>query len=116
MDANSASRKGLVAASSLLESVLALGLLAAAMSIAVLIHFQTVLSDHASVRLEAWFLTEEAIIEIEATGKADVAMASPDMRLTMKMIVLGEGQESVHFVCLKGEEVILERDVIIALP
>lgn len=116
MDARELSSKGRLAASSLLESVLALGLLAAAMSIAVLLHFETITSDHAPARLEAWSMTEEAVSGLESTGKAGTFVASDGMHLTIKTSMLGRGCERAHLTCWQGETIVLERNVIIVLP
>jgi hypothetical protein len=116
MDATDMPRKGLVAASSLLESVLALGLLAGAMSIAVLVHSETLMSDHATAHLQAWSMTEEAINRLETTGKAESAVTSDNMSLTMEVSMLDRGCEHVRLTCLEGSHVILERDVILEVP
>jgi hypothetical protein len=91
-----------------LESVLALGLMAAVLSFAVGLHFRLLSSDHSGDRLQAWALTEEILVSREndiATGARELGKFH---------IVVGEepyapGIVQVVISCSRGERTVLTR-------
>lgn len=104
-------------AATLLESVLAMGLLAAVMSLAVLMHARTLATSRGQVRLRAWAATETALVGIAHGVPVDHAWpAPPGLTLKAEGTVIAPGLRSVRLSCSGATGVLLERHVILPIP
>lgn len=107
-------RKGYLQAATLLESVLAMGLLAAVMSLAVLMHARTLASGRAYARMQAWSASEAALAAIAEGAPLDRTWeAPPGMTLTAEDAVIAPGVRTVHLTCTNGAGTVLDRRIIL---
>ena len=110
-------RRGRLKAATLLESVLAMGLLAAIMSLAVLMHARTLTSARAGMRMQAWSATEAALVAVAEGASLDRTWeAPPGMALAVEGTAIVPGLRSLRLVCTNGNGVLLERRVILPAP
>jgi hypothetical protein len=101
-------------AATLLESVLAMGMMAAALSFAVGLHFRVLSSDRSADRLQAWTLTEQvfaqrATMAIAPSIASEAADPNGSLRTEVQERTVAPGLVEVTITCSRGERTILER-------
>ena len=111
------SRKGRLIAATLLESVLAMGLMATALSFAVGLHFRILASDKASDLMQAWSMTERVIAQYE-TGAAPFGSSAseandPRYELTVSEKAYAPGSIELTITCTRHQRRVLQRQCII---
>ncbi|MBK6881993.1 MAG: hypothetical protein IPH05_03415 [Flavobacteriales bacterium] len=102
-------------AATLMESVLALGLMATALSFAVGLHFRLLTSDHSADRLQAWALTEEVIAAREQPSSL-VTPGTGSLSLAVSERPYALGLSELTISCTKGDRSILVRRCIVPAP
>ncbi|HEY0976983.1 MAG TPA: hypothetical protein VGE21_05890 [Flavobacteriales bacterium] len=107
------SHQGRLKAASLLESVLALGLLAGVLSMAACMQFHLLDGDRSGVRLKAWALVEQELAR-SVPSAPPAADGAWEVRTAVEQ--MGRGYRKVLFICEKEGEVVLERTVILPAP
>lgn len=111
------SRKGKLTAATLLESVLAMGLMATALSFAVGLHFRILASDKAADLMQAWSMTESVIAQYEAgsdtwrSAGSDATSARFELTISEKAYAIGLTEISI--ICERHQRQILQRQCII---
>jgi hypothetical protein len=98
-----------------MESVLALGLMATALSFAVGLHFRLLTSDHSADRLQAWALTEEVIAAREQPSSL-VTPGTGSLSLAVSERPYALGLSELTISCTKGDRSILVRRCIVPAP
>lgn len=109
--------KGHLRGSTLLESVLAMGLLAGVMSLAVLMHARTLTTFKGYARMQAWSATDAALAGIADGLPLDRTWpAPPGTILTVEGTTIAPGLRRIHLSCKGGTGIILERQVLLPAP
>ncbi len=108
-------RQGRLKAATLLESILAMGLMAASLAFAVGLHSRILLSDHAPERIQAWALTEEVLERQRA--RAGTVMEGTSQQGPFTVVVTekpyASGLSRLSIACSLGTHRILERQCLI---
>ncbi|HMQ77086.1 MAG TPA: hypothetical protein PKE21_13575 [Flavobacteriales bacterium] len=102
-------------ASSLLEAVIALGLLAAVLSTALAVQFRVREADRAWVRLVAWDLSEELIAHWEPQGHRNIPARS-GLHVDHVSVPVDGHHHLLHIRISHGDTEVLLREVIIDRP
>jgi hypothetical protein len=98
-------------AATLLESVLAMGLMAGALSFAVGMYSRTLAADRSSDRLLAWAITE-AVIATRDQVDQPAPPAPPHIAVDIQEQVIAPGLVQLTIRCSRGERTLLTRSVI----
>lgn len=100
-------------AATLLESVLAMALIATVLSFAVGLHAHILSSDKAADRLQAWALTEEILAQRERGAPYGMIKCAGISVVTAET-VYAPGMVELMMVCSKDEKIFLERRCILS--
>lgn len=102
-------------AATLLESVLAMGLVAAALSFAIGMHARILGADHSTDRLQAWALSERIIAARMSGSEGEVPLVhGMDMEVTEMRVA--PGMVHIHIVFARNGRAVLSRNSIIPEP
>jgi|GEM_PF-1980339 len=99
-------------AATLLESVLAMSLMAGALSFAVGLYSRILASDHAADRMRAWALTEVVLAGRLQNGGIDVPR-STRFEIKVSGTPIAPGVTELTITCTRGGRALLERKCII---
>lgn len=106
-----------VPAATLLESVLALALLAGALSFGVYLHFRIQATDHLADKLQAWSLSEQLLrTGIAPPASTEATVSSGALQATLRREPLTAACDRITITCTKGERQVLERHLIRVRP
>lgn len=103
-------------AGSLLESVLALTLIAGALSAAVALHAQVLGSDRALERISAWSAVQGALAEPWPTAGSTSVEPVPGWPVEGTVTLVGPGLVRIDLVCLRHGKPVLHHSVIRPVP
>lgn len=103
-------------AATLLESVLALALLAGASSIAMVIYQRTLATSRAFQRAAAWSATERVLDDLVHYPAGTTEELGGGLELTVDVVPAGKGLQAMTFTCAEGDRTILERRVLLPAP
>ena len=116
MGTKQSTKRGKLSGATLLESVLALGLMATALSFAVGLHFRIAASDRAMELLQAWSFTEVEVATHQVWGYGlgtnDEADRTPFLIERTERAV-GPGLVELTIRCVRRERVVLTRRCIL---
>ena len=106
-----------VKAATLLESVLALALLAGALSFGVYMHFRVMSSARSGDRCEAWSMSERVAEEVMRTGTfSGTPSAKEGWRIEVAHRTNAAALEQWTITCIKGTRVLLVRELLAPTP
>lgn len=98
-------------AATLLESVLAIGLMAAALAFGTAMYGRVLGADHAMERLRAWALTEE-ILTARSQALPDQPWDTHRFNVSLSETPIGQGLVLVTIRCARGDRELLQRSTI----
>jgi hypothetical protein len=106
-----------VKAATLLESALALALLAGALSFGVYMHFRVMSSARSGDRCEAWSMSERVAEEVHRTGAfSGTSSAKEGWRIDVAHRANSAALEQWTITCTKGTRVLLVRELLVPSP
>jgi hypothetical protein len=109
--------RGRVKAATLLESVLALALLAGALSFGVYMHFRVMSSARSGDRCEAWSMSEQVAEEVMRTGAFSGTPSDKEgWRIDVAQRANTASLEQWTITCTKGTRVLLVRELLAPTP
>lgn len=103
-------------AGSILESVLALSLLAGALASGVWIHARTLSTDRSQAMVQAWGVTECLLADPASYTPSSDPVVMDGMEVTVQRETIGGHTVRLTFTCRRSGQVVLERRTIRTVP